>query len=320
MTIRLMFFAVVPLAAVGQTQTGSIQGSVIGMDTNAPLSHVAIMVRPLPTGGRAGQIIRGDTDQKGEFVVSGLAAGPYMLAAQRAGYQGITYTTGTATARQTRFTLAAGEAKSIKLWLRPLGVVAGTVSGPDGSPLEHAKVMLSHYRTVDGARVLVPEREVWTDASGGFRVTGVPSGQFLLSAYSRNEGRLDNVAKVYPPAYYPGVAAPTGAQLIQVGAGRTAGDLKLQLGAAQGFAISGQVNDASGAPVAGATVLARRQSEDGTVNLLSSESLTVSAGANGEFLLTRLLPGKYKVMALHGGVAIAKKPIICTCGRPPMRV
>ena len=298
MTMKWMFL--LPVVVLGQTQTGSIKGSVTATDTNAPLSHVAVMVRPLLSAGRAGRIVRGDTDQKGEFIVSGLAPGSYMLSVQRAGYQGVTYTTGTATARQTRFTVAAGEAKSIQLWLRPLGVVAGTVSGPDGAPLDHAKVMLSHYRTVDGTRVLVPEREVWTDQTGSFRVTGVAPGQFLLSAYSRNEGRLDNVAKIYPPAYYPGVPTPTGAQYIQVGVGQTAGELKLQLGAAQGFAISGQVKDASGAPVAGATVLARRQSEDGTVSLLSSESLTVNAGASGEFLLTRLVPGKYRVMVTAG--------------------
>ena len=154
--------------------------------------------------------------------------------------------------------------------------------------------MLGHYRVVDGARVLVPEREAWTDQSGAFRVSGVPAGQYLLSAFSRGE-------RVYAPSYSPGVSSPAGAQPIQVELGRTVDGLKLQLAEARGFGISGQVTDATGAAVAGATVVARRQAEDGVANLLSSESATVKSGSGGEFLLARLLPGKYRVTVTGGG-------------------
>ncbi len=293
MRVGLMILA--PLALLAQTavpqavqQPGSIQGSVVGSDTNAGLAHAAILLRPVRRDLSAGAIIRGNTDEKGEFALTNVAPGAYMLTVERAGYGRVNYTEGTAAFRAPRFVLKAGEAKTVRLRMTPLGTVTGSVVGPDGAPLAHARAILSHYIWVEGTRVLAPEREVAADSSGAFQVTGVPAGQYLLSAYSRGE-------VVYAPSYYPGSASPSGAQPLKVEMGRTVGGLKLQLATATAFAILGHVTDTTGTPVAGATVLARRQPEDGVANLLGSESLTGKTGAAGEFMLPRLLPGKYRL-------------------------
>lgn len=72
-------------------------------------------------------VIRGDTDEKGQFVLAGVASGPNMLTAERVGYSPVNYTEGTATARVSRFTVIAGKTKTIRLRLMPLGVMAGII-------------------------------------------------------------------------------------------------------------------------------------------------------------------------------------------------
>jgi hypothetical protein len=301
MTIKFIvsFAAMIPLAVLAQTpapsnsQPGSIRGIVIGSDTNAGLNRAAILLRPMYPDGSAGAVIRGNTDEKGEFVLPGIAPGRYMLTAERSGYGRVNYTEGAAGFRVATFTVKSGEVKSIRLRLMPLGVVTGSIAGPDGGPLPHAKAILSHYMIVDGVRTLLPEREVRADQKGAFLVTAVPAGQYLLSAYSRDE-------VVYAPSYYPGVPSASSAQPIKVEVGRIVQGLKLQLATAASFVISGHVTDATGKAVQGAVVLARRQPEDGIANLLSSESLTAQSGSGGEFALPRLLPGKYRLELTPG--------------------
>jgi len=263
---------------------GSVRGNVVASDTNVALANAAILLRPVHQGGAVGAIVRANTDEKGEFALPNLAPGRYMLTAERAGYGRVTYSEGTAAVRMTTFTLKPGEAKTIRLRLSPLGTVSGSVVGPDGAPLPRVRVILSHYIRVDGALVLAPEREVPTDQSGAFVVSGVPAGKYFLNGYSRGE------------AMY----APSASQPVQVELGRTVQGLKVQLTPAVGFGVFGHVVDGSGTPVAGVSVAARRQPEDGIPNLLGYDAATAKTGAAGEFLLPRLFPGKYRVDVTGG--------------------
>ena len=133
----LGLLVILPMVVGAQTQApapGRVQGLVMASDTNGPISHVAVMLRPLMADGGVGRLIRGDSDEKGEFMFADVTPGAYMLTAERAGYGRVTYTEGTATFRSKQFMVRSGETNSIRLKLMPLGVVAGSVVGADGGP------------------------------------------------------------------------------------------------------------------------------------------------------------------------------------------
>jgi hypothetical protein len=129
------------------------------------------------------------------------------------------------------------------------GTVAGKVTGAAGEPLEGAAVTLTYDWNAKAAPVPVGDAQPWlyaqlfwdprapplaavTDASGAFRMEGVPVGAFVAEAV----WGLERASATEP------VVVRAGAQesvVVSLGLGRT---------------IEGRVVDAAGAPVAGAAV------------------------------------------------------------------
>lgn len=162
----------------------------------------------------------------------------------------------------------------------------------------HQRVMLSHFRTVNGARVLAPEREVWTDGEGKFQVTGVPSGRYLLSAAVVQSSRGMKRGLTNVPSFFPGVRDVKDAKPIEVETGRTVKDISLKLHPpVAARAVSGVLVDAQGAPVAGAEIVARPDVGGGTISLLSSDVKTALTSPKGRFVFPAVALGQYSLFA-----------------------
>jgi hypothetical protein len=136
--------------------------------------------------------------------------------------------------------LGASERRDLgDLVIRAPATLLGTVRTPDGKPAAGAVVVVEPQRPADTGHyalsnaILVPERWARCDASGRFAVRGLQPGLWDLLVHGGGHPRLLHV----------GVEVPRGAEPEP---------LDLRLPAA--VSLEGRVVDASGAPVAGASV------------------------------------------------------------------
>jgi len=287
------------LALRGQTLqvasqvTSQVRGTVLEAGTGAPVAKAQIQLVAMPQGRSAR--IQGTTGGDGTFVLTGVPPGNYVLAARHAGHVGVTYETAPG---QVTLAVRPNATNDVVIRMTPYGVVTGSVSRLDGSPVAHQRVMLSHFRTIDGKRALVPEREVWTDGKGVYKVTGVPPGGYLASAAVVQSAKAARRGHANVPSYFPDVTDILRAKLIEVGAGQTAKDINIRVrGPVPARSVSGVVVGETGAPIAGAAVSARRELSDGTVNLLTAELETTRTSAKGRFVFPALTYGTYTLSA-----------------------
>ncbi|MCX6616711.1 MAG: carboxypeptidase-like regulatory domain-containing protein [Acidobacteria bacterium] len=283
----------VVLAATVASAQGVVQGSVTAGDTNLPLANAVIELRAIPVapGGR----LRAKTDENGQFQLTGVPPGRYVLTARHAGYSPLTYNP---VAGQAIFPVKDGEMPPIRMRMTRQGSVGGLVLGSDGRPLTHARVVLSQRRPVASQNVLLPEREVWTDARGRFSIPGVPAGSYLLSATSRAIPAGSDSTTVYVHTFYPGTTSPRAASYIQVADARSVTGLVLKLSVQPGFPIAGRVATASGSPLGRMRVLARRDTDDGETTFLSADASQATTDEKGAFRIGRLPAGTYRLSVL----------------------
>jgi len=123
------------LTAAANAQTGSIQGKVKAQGGKA-LAGVTVRATNLD---KRQEVRETKTDEKGEFVVSGLSAGDYTLAFERSGFR---------TASTYRQPLKAGETiklhSTIELYRegKAYALVRGAVLTADGYSLPSARVTI----------------------------------------------------------------------------------------------------------------------------------------------------------------------------------
>ncbi len=154
------------------------------------------------------------------------------------------------------------------------GEISGTITDPDGDPLEGAEVRVEAWSGGWG--------ETWLTAvsasDGSYTVKGLPPGWFYLYVLPPAETPL-------VPEYYDDEHDYNLADLLEVGLGGTMGGVDVQLDL--GGSISGTVTDPDGDPVQGALVGAS------TFSCCTWEE-TVT-GVDGTYEVTGLPPGEYRV-------------------------
>lgn len=128
----------------------------------------------LPDGGRAHgwrpEYAR--TDANGQFVLRHLPAGPVPLAVRALPYA----------PWLGEVALTAGQPHATTIRLLPGATVHGTVRGADGSSVAGATITF-------GVQHEFVQQEVSSDASGAFRVEGLPAGELLVTAQAQTHGK-----------------------------------------------------------------------------------------------------------------------------------
>jgi hypothetical protein len=203
-------------------------------------------------------------------------------------------------------------------------VIAGQVlDAASGAPL--AEAMVSVMRRFDGAnaprgfpsaRLMPAGPSVTTNDLGEFRLFNLPAGEYFIAAFPHNNfgfagGRMAVAGIAGHPAvesasiagaattttvmtFYPGTADAAAAQGVTVAAGQVASGINFRLLTAQAYQVSGVVVDESGAPVAGAMVMAR---EDGRGPFIGGPGNQARSDANGRFVINGVTAGSYTLMA-----------------------
>ncbi len=217
-------------------KTGAISGRVVN-ENGQPIPHAMIyvsaqMALPQP------RITA--TDDEGNFQVSGLDALVYLV-----GVSAPSYITAPREPDSLPPYYRIGD--SVTISLLKGGVITGTVTSPAGEPMVQAVVRALLIRDANGKPPSGPQfpLERTTDDRGFYRIYGLASGTYLVSAGGRGTyGFSTGAYETDTPTYAPSSTRDTSAEIV-VRAGEETNAVDIRYRGEPGHAISGIVNGPS---------------------------------------------------------------------------
>jgi hypothetical protein len=272
--------------------TARITGKVMTADTGSPIRGAEVR---LSIDGRFSRL--GTTDGEGRFELRDLPAGEYRMTVSRTGFITMQYGQRRPFETSTSITLAEGATSEANVALIRGGVIYGRVLDQFGEPLAGTRVQALRARIVQGQRrvqtVGVPDQ---TDDMGGFRIYGLPPGDYYVIAAAG----FGEQVKRDPPTYFPGTANFAAAQTITLVPGLEA-SADFQIGNVRNARVTGIVINSSGSPVPAMVNLNSENVNTGpTIEGSSAAAMQVhaDAGPDGKFTLENVPPGPYTLTAM----------------------
>ena len=277
--------------AVSEPSRARVSGRVLSTE-GKPLSR-AVVVAQRREGSA---MFQAKTDRSGRYMLE-VEPGTYLIRAEKGGYVTSFYSVEGVSSEPTPVTVEAGKSVTIDLRLARGGVITGRIVDEDGEPLVGAFVMAERKQEAP-VFGLLSQQTATTDDRGIYRIYGLPSGRYYVSArvMERQVVRISTGAVAMSQegtaTYYPGVSSRQQAAEVEVveGAETTGIDFKI-VAERERALISGVVRkQESGEPVPGASVIAYSP---------ESPSLTARAMTDeqGRYELKGLTPGTYRVQA-----------------------
>jgi uncharacterized protein (DUF2141 family) len=351
-----------PLQAAGQvrdggqvapTGTAQVVGRVTTADGAAtPLRRVAVTL----TGDRLSAPLMAITDDGGAFAFTNLPAGRYSVTAAKAAYVPMAYGSKRAGGAGTPILVADAGRAVVTVELPKGSVITGTVRDDFGRPVPGVIVsvqrMAMDYQT--GERVPQGVRfgsegqvranylpnsfpgTAVTDDRGGYRIYGLPAGEYIVSAVARPRGSPSAVTDIrqttdadlqrarlllrgvgagagtstsvesavpvvsprvdYVPVYHPAAIMPGDAATIVLSQAEERAGIDVMLRFVSTAAVTGTVTGPDGLPVAGLQV--------SVIDPLSTSGAvfrTTRSDSDGGYVIGGIPPGRFEVQA--GGSA-----------------
>src|SRR5215203_1520393 len=273
-----------PATAKAESKAGTITGRVVN-ENGQPHVNVNVLVRPATPEGLPVTTIT--TNRNGVFKVSGLENGSYNVSAAVPGY--IPKPPGTGL-----IIYKAGEI--VTLMLMKGAVITGTVTNVKGEPIVGISVRVQMARDESGRDYSGYGRyyDSITDDRGVYRVYGIPSGTYVVSADGSVEDRVAQLFTVNGfandlPTYAPSSNRENASE-ISVRTGEEASDVNIRYRGERGSTVSGIVRglhaDHRGYHLELASIV-----EGGPHWSNQFE------GANGEFAFEGVPDGEYRLTA-----------------------
>jgi uncharacterized surface anchored protein len=290
----LLFYGVVPLFALGQSNSssaGSIRGTVIDTKSSQPLNEATVSLHSLQGSGGWNSVT---TAADGSFAFRGLAAGRYRLSASRTGYvdSASRQRPGAEHANGVTITVGAGQdVDDVVLRLAPTGVIAGRIINEREEPMPGVLVQTMRAVYRNGFREFSDARSGFTDDRGEFRVWGLAAGRYYVRVTNPRRSERDALpADVYAPIFYPGVVDPAQAQAVELHAGEELTGINFALSRSHTVHVKGRILTSNAAPAKEAQITL---SQTGN----SSYSLDAETDATGKFDMPSVPPGSYVLVA-----------------------
>jgi protocatechuate 3,4-dioxygenase beta subunit len=286
-------------AARGGAASGIIRGRVVTTDGRA-LSHAD--VRLFAEGDpRQTMTARANSDAQYEF--REVPAGRYRLIAGKTGFGPVAADNQSADRRPPAIadiavTLTDGERReNVDIPLLRWGTLSGRVLDERGDPLQGARVDVLRARFDAGRRRLMSAASspALTDDLGRYRLSGLPPGQYIVSARVGDTQTTDLPG--YARAYYPGTTNPGQAQFVSIGLGQDQVGIDCTLSRTRTARISGTIVNAAGQrEIVGSLTL--------SPSFQSTSVVDAPVGAriygDGQFEFTNVPPGQYLIRADRG--------------------
>jgi major membrane immunogen (membrane-anchored lipoprotein) len=275
--LALLLF-LVGSSMAGAATTGSISGNVTDSATSAAISGMTIKAYASPAGYFAAQAT---TDGLGNYILTGLDAGNYVVEAYTSGTNYLTqywdHVSEYASASPVAVT-AGVTTSSINFALQKgAGSISGKVTdGPSATALSGMTV--SACPTAGGYCYTTT-----TSASGTYTITGVPAGSYVVSS----GGTVNYVTQYYNNVYDVASATP-----VAVTAGGTTSNINFAL---QGSgSISGKVTDS-------ATSAAISNMAVKVCPVAGGDCSVVLTDASGNYTAAAVVAGSYYVSSGGAG-------------------
>ena len=194
---RLSLFLILILAfitlAFAQRPTVSVQGTVIRDGSGDPLSKARVELR----GGNLSEPAMTTTETDGRFYFPNLPPGAYEISVRRDGFApaevGQKWPGGPGVPLQLR---TGQPVPDVVVRMVAAAAISGRVADSSGQPLPNAQVQALKSTFQGELRILVPVQQVRTNATGEFRLYGLPAGRYFVNVivpgYSANAQLLVN--------------------------------------------------------------------------------------------------------------------------------
>jgi hypothetical protein len=282
-------------SSVKDSQAGSIRGRITAADTGKPLRRARVDLRPARDDNMTRPVIA-TTNSRGEFELSAVRPGWYFVTASRPGYVTVGFGQRRAGERGQAVEVRAGQPTDrIDIALPRGSVLSGSVVDELGQPYPGVRVDALALRYSEGKRQRSIVGGATTDDLGQFRISGLPPGNYFVSATSTETWRNEKKETIgYPTTYYPGSGADR-AISITVGASHVVSDLSIALQASRTATISGRVVREGGEPMPGAGVTIAYSYPGGVI--MSAGMRSMRAAADGSFQIKDVPGGVYNVMS-----------------------
>jgi hypothetical protein len=283
----------------------TIQGQVLNAVTGEPLNKANLNLQRTdltPDVMSMPVSYSTSTDASGKFAMKDIEAGKYRLNVNRNGYVSTSYGARSPGRPGTTLSLLHGQSlKDIVFRLTPHAVITGRILDEDGDPIPNVRVQLMTYRYQQGRKQLLYSNGGSTDDLGEYRIFGVASGKYFLSATAgtqtyglvQDRSASPQPEEDYVPTYYPGTTDVATAAQIDVPPGGQLRGLTLSLTKAHTVHVKGHV--AYGLPGRQRVMvyLQPRGTMSGPMALRPSQ-----ADAKGDFDIRGVGPGSYSLTAV----------------------
>ena len=278
-------------SAVAQTRA-AIAGRVVDMASGAPIRKVQVTLFH-EVEARQSQIVFSDAD--GRFLFDELEPGPYTVWAFRQGFRSSSYGFKRRAENAKRIILRAGVREEISLAMGRFSALFGKVVDGEGDAISRAQVQLwrKNYRT--GRIEPLPQGVAFTDDLGRFRVFGVPSGLFYLSADYNSRAPSDTPPMRYIKTFYPASIGMGSSEQIHLNSGADYGPVTIRLAQSRVLRVNGKIGGGAEEDRTKATVTLYHQAA------LQTEMSTARVSATGTFEFPDVMPGTYDLVARGGG-------------------
>jgi hypothetical protein len=300
-----------PGAESGQSQTASIEGTVVNAQTGEPIAHAQIMafVRATDGTGRL-EPRQANTDFSGHFSIGDLAPGRYRLRADADHFAPQAYGGHPGSGRPgIDVVIESGQhLRDITFRLLPCGSISGAVADQSGKPAAGVSVRALPVNS----RSVSPEAQ--TDRRGHYRIADLIPDEYMVQAFfSLNaQDRAAGPGRTYPATYYPGTTEFETGIPVSVQAGNETDHIDIDLKPVHAVRVRGLLLDldSNKPPQDGWVMLVPRSADPaarGTaLSALTASSYSASlAGAQGRFEIDGVPSGSYwaigKVPDENGG-------------------
>lgn len=280
--------------------TGILKGQVLASGTGTPVRRA--QVRAMSMEGRGGGVT--STDAEGRFEIRELAAGRYSVSAAKGGFVTGQFGQRRPNEPGTPIDLSEGQtAEKVNFALSRGGVISGRVVDDGGEPVAGTQVAAMRFQFMGGARRLVPGGSEGsndrTDDQGGFRLYGLPPGEYFVSANNRSGNFMqadvtNTEADGFAPTYYPGTPNIGEATRVTLKAGQEMGGANFALVVARMARVRGRALNSRGEPVSRA-MLMLSPADPLLASNFGMNMNNAMVGPDGSFQFANVSPGRYNL-------------------------
>jgi hypothetical protein len=242
---------------------------------------------------------KGVTDQDGNYRVTGLPAGNYLVAPIEPSF--VVAEMNSFGQRGKSLIMSEGEnVEGLDFSMVRGGVITGKVSFSDGRPVIEERVNVFPAEQPERPGPMMQTGSSVTDDRGVYRVFGLPAGRYKISIGQGSGAPFGVVSPgrpAYEPVFFPDVTNSDEAKVVELESGTEATNIDITVGqiltrfAAKGVVVDGESNQ----PLANLRLGLQTLAGERTIGFISLPALS---NRLGEFRFENLIPGKYLVVMM----------------------